>query len=137
MSLLLIAYLVLVGARAVEMIQTGNGVGIAMGAALLIFPIIGFWLVFVELRFGLQIEALGKRIEQEGTWPQFAFELRPSGRVIRSSAQAVFEEYREAATARPDDFHSWFNLGLVYDAAGDRRRARAAMRKAIKLSSAK
>lgn len=136
MSLLLIMYLVLVGTRAVEMIQSGVAAGVAMGSLLLVFPAIGAWLVIAELRFGLKIEALGKRIEQEGTWPQFAFELRPSGRVIRSSAEAVFDEYRLAAQAKPEDFHSWFNLGLAYDAAGDRRRARAAMRKALKLANA-
>ena len=105
-----------------------------MGSTLLVLPLLGAWLIFAELRFGLRIEALGRRIEQAGAWPQFDFELRPSGRVVRSSAQAAFEKYRDEAQAQPEDFHSWFNLGLVYDAAGDRRRARAAMRKALSLA---
>jgi Flp pilus assembly protein TadD len=32
-----------------------------------------------------------------------------------------------------DDWSAWFRLGLAYDDAGDRRRARAAMRTAIRL----
>ena len=134
MSLLLIMYIVLVGERAVAMIQSGVTAGVIMGSTLLVLPLLGAWLIFAELRFGLRIEALGRRIEQAGAWPQFDFELRPSGRVVRSSAQAAFEKYRDEAQAQPEDFHSWFNLGLVYDAAGDRRRARAAMRKALSLA---
>ena len=33
----------------------------------------------------------------------------------------------------PDDWRAWYRLGIVYDAAGDRRRARAAVRTAIRL----
>jgi Flp pilus assembly protein TadD len=34
----------------------------------------------------------------------------------------------------PDDWRTWFRLGIAYDDAGDRRRAREAMRRAISLS---
>jgi Flp pilus assembly protein TadD len=40
------------------------------------------------------------------------------------------------AQARPDDWAAWFRLGTAYDAAGDRRRARAAVRHALQLHSA-
>jgi len=136
MTLLLVGYLVLLGSSAIRMILSGISAGIAMGSLLLVLPAVALWLIIAELRFGLRIERLAKRIEQEGAWPQFAFELRPSGRVVRSSANAVFDTYREAAQAHPEDFHSWFNLGLAYDAAGDRRRARASMRKALSLAAA-
>jgi Flp pilus assembly protein TadD len=36
------------------------------------------------------------------------------------------------ATA-PDDWAAWFRLGLAYDDAGDRRRAREALQRAIAL----
>ena len=42
--------------------------------------------------------------------------------------------YAEAAEASPDDWRAWLRLGLAYDMAGDRRRARAAVRRAITLS---
>lgn len=137
MSLLLVMYLVLVGERALAMVQSGVSTGVIMGSTLLVLPLMGAWLIVAELRFGLRIEALGRRIENEGTWPKFDFEVRPSGRVVKSSTEAEFEKYRDLAAANPNDFHSWFNLGLVYDAAGDRRRARAAMRKALGLAQAK
>ena len=43
---------------------------------------------------------------------------------------------RAKVDADPTDWRNWFALGLVYDAAADRRRARACMRKAIALSRA-
>jgi Flp pilus assembly protein TadD len=48
----------------------------------------------------------------------------------------VFADFAARAEKNPDDWHSWFNLSLAYDAAGDSRRARAAMRKALGLSTA-
>ena len=37
------------------------------------------------------------------------------------------------AEAAPDDWRSWFRLSCAYDAAGDRKRARASMRDAVRL----
>ena len=67
----------------------------------------------------------------QNVWPEFNLELRPSGRPVRASAAKVFAQFAELAEKNPDDWHSWFNLSLAYDAAGDSRRARAAMRKAV------
>jgi Flp pilus assembly protein TadD len=65
----------------------------------------------------------------------FDFELRPSGRPTRESADRVFETYAAAATQQPESVLAWFSLGLAYDAAGDRARARKAMRKALALNA--
>ena len=62
--------------------------------------------------------------------------MRPSGRVLREDADAVFPAYRADVEAHPDDWRAWYRLGLAYDAAGDRRRARAAVRQAIRLETA-
>jgi len=37
--------------------------------------------------------------------------------------------------AHPDDWRAWYRLGLAYDASGDRRRARGAVRQAIQLET--
>jgi Flp pilus assembly protein TadD len=55
----------------------------------------------------------------------------PSGRVDRAAADARFAERRAEVEAAPDDWRRWYRLALAYDDAGDRRRARAAMRTAI------
>ena len=135
MSALLVMYVALLGNTALILLADDEPVAKAMGALLTAFPVLAAWLIFAELRFGLRLEKLQRRVEAENAWPHFDFELRPSGRPVRASADAVFAKYREIAENTPDDWHNWFNLGLAYDACGDRRRARAAMRKAIALAS--
>ncbi len=131
---LLVMYLAILGQRGVMLLQGEPLIGKLMGAFILVLPVVAIWGIARELIFGLQIEKLAARIEAEGRWPKFDFETRPSGRPVRASADKVFDEYKEKAQAHPEDFHVWFDLGLAYDATGDRRRARAAMRKALLLS---
>jgi cytochrome c-type biogenesis protein CcmH/NrfG len=89
----------------------------------------------MELRFGLRIEKLGEVLKQENAWPQFPFVLRPSGRPTKESAQDVFAEFRQKVESDERNWRAWFALGLAYDAAGDRPRARKAMRQAISLAN--
>jgi cytochrome c-type biogenesis protein CcmH/NrfG len=65
--------------------------------------------------------------------PSGALELprRPSGRVDRDAADAVFTQQRARVEDDPDDWRGWYRLGEAYDVAGDRRRAREALRTAI------
>ena len=128
-------YLFLMTNQAITLIQMDAPIAKIMGIALFGLPAVGVWAIIRELKFGLQVESLSNRVRQANTWPLFELELRPSGRPVRSSAQKVFEEYAEKTQENPDDWQSWFNLSLAYDAAGDSRRARAAMRKAVRLSS--
>jgi Flp pilus assembly protein TadD len=51
--------------------------------------------------------------------------------VIRASADRVFQEQKAKTEKNPDDWREWFALSLAYDAAGDRSRARKAMREAL------
>lgn len=133
-AILLVLYIVLVGYRAVVLLATGEPIGIAMGAALIVLPILGVWALWREVAFGIGAERLGVRLEAEGGLPPEQIETRESGRPLRDAADALFPAYRDAAEAAPEDWRSWYRLGLVYDGAGDRRRARAAIRQAIKLA---
>lgn len=128
-------YVGLMANQAITLIQIDNAVAKAMGVALFGLPAVGVWAIIRELRFGVQVESLSKRVREEGVWPLFNLELRPSGRPVRASAEKVFAEFAELAHKSPDDWHSWFNLSLAYDAAGDSRRARASMRKAVSLQA--
>jgi hypothetical protein len=132
---LTLIYLAVLGQFGVAMILSGKPVGIVMGSLVLVFPVLGIWALVREFRFGSQVEKLADRVKAEGAWPEFELNLRPSGRAVRASADAVFAEYKVRAEAAESDWHSWFNLSLAYDAAGDRSRARKAMQRAIKLSS--
>lgn len=136
MVLALVLYLVLVLARAFAFLSTGAPVGIGIGIALLVLPLIGFVLLAAELRFGIRSTALVRRLAAEEPLPADDLPRMPSGRPVRAAADAVFERYRDAAQAAPRDWRAWLRLGLAYDASGDRRRARAAIRQAITLSVA-
>ncbi|QYF74292.1 hypothetical protein [Cryobacterium sp. PAMC25264] len=133
MAALLVFYLVLVGWRAVLFIQSGDPVGILIGVALIVLPIIGAWALLREILFGARCERLVKQLEAEGELPVNDLPSRPSGRPYREAADAQFPQYREAVDAAPKDWRAWFRLGLAYDASGDRRRARAALRTAMSL----
>lgn len=135
MTALVLVYLVLVGERSIALIASGELIGVAIGSLMIFLPAIAFWGIFMELRFGLRIEKLGKILMAEKAWPQFGFDYRASGRPTKESAEKVFESYRQAVEQDEANWKRWFALGLAYDAAGDRTRARAAMRKAIALVS--
>lgn len=135
MAALLLIYIVLLANTGISLLITGILVAQVMGFLILAFPLIGVWAIIVEFRFGSAAEKLIARIESEGAWPDLGIETRPSGRAVRASADAAFAKWSAAAAENETDFQAWFNLSLAYDACGDRRRARAAMRKAIALSN--
>jgi hypothetical protein len=94
---------------------------------------LGAWALVRELRFGVRSARLVRELDEEGGLPTDELPRRPSGRVDRAAAEAVFDGYADAAERDPGDWRAWLRLGMIYDAAGDRRRARAAVRRAITL----
>ncbi|MDW4573115.1 tetratricopeptide repeat protein [Microbacterium sp. M3] len=136
MAALLALYIVLVGQRAWLLLTSGDAIAVGMGIALVVLPLIAAWALGRELWFGVRAQQLGRRLETEGGLPQDDVAVRPSGRVMREDGDAVFPRYRADAEAHPDDWRAWYRLGLAYDAAGDRRRAREAVRTAIRLETA-
>lgn len=130
----LAVYLVLLAERGVALLRSGNPLGIALGAGVLVLPVIGVWTVVATWRSGLRIERLGRRLDVEDGLPDLSDLPRmPSGRVDRKAADAWFEERRAEAERNPDDWRTWYRLACAYDIAGDRRRARATMRRAVDL----
>ncbi|MGO4300602.1 tetratricopeptide repeat protein [Leifsonia sp. RAF41] len=136
MALLLLVYLVLVTQRAVLLIATGQPVGIVMGIALFVLPVIAAWAIGRELLFGARTERLVRQLDAEGNLPVEDLPMRASGRPLRDAADEQFPQYRAEVEAAPESWRAWFRLGLAYDASGDRRRAREALRQAIRLERA-
>lgn len=134
MAVLLALYLVLVADRSVRLVATGEPVAIGLGVALIVLPLIAAWALMRELLFGIRTERLVKDLEAEDGLPQDELPKRPSGRPDRAAADAEFDRYRAEVDAEPESWRAWFRLGLAYDASGDRRRARAALRRAIALN---
>lgn len=133
MAVLLLVYLVLVTQRAIMLVLTGEPVGIAMGVALIVLPFIAAWAIGRELLFGARTERLVRQLDAEGALPVEDLPTRASGRPLRDAADEEFPRYRAEVEAEPESWRAWFRLGLAYDASGDRRRAREALRQAIRL----
>lgn len=134
MAALVLMYVALLGQKGYLFLLEANPVAKVIGGSILVIPVVGAWAIYRELRFGLAIEKLGKLLENEGNWPRFRFGVLPSGRANKAEALQEFQEYKDAALADEDNWRKWFALGLIYDACGDRKRARSAMRKAIERS---
>ena len=57
MAVLLVLYVVLVGWRAVQFIATGEPVGVGIGIALIVLPLVAAWALWRELAFGVRSRA--------------------------------------------------------------------------------
>jgi hypothetical protein len=133
MAVLLALYLVLVAEHAIVLLQTHVVVGQIEGVALLVLPIIGAWALGAELIFGVRAQRLLRIMEQRGELPVDELPHLPSGRPDRAAADLEFPKYQAEVEAAPGDWTRWYRLALAYDASGDRRRARWATRRAIRL----
>jgi hypothetical protein len=134
MAALLAVYLVFVTSYAIRLMASGESVGVAMGIALFVLPIIGAWALIAELLFGVRTQRLYRIVSAEGDLPADGIPTLASGRPDPKKADEQFGRYKEAVEADPESWQAWFRLGLAYDASGDRRRARWATREAVKLS---
>lgn len=133
MSVALVLYFVFAVVRAVALLSTGTPIAVAMGLALIVLPLIGFWALGREIFFGWKSTALIDRLDAEDLLPDDLGETGPTGKADREIADAAFARYRDAAEADPENWRAWVRLGVVYDACGDRKRAREAMREAISI----
>ena len=133
MAAILAVYLVLVFERAIMLMATGVAVAIVMGVALLVLPLIAAWAITRELLFGARTEKLVKILDAEGGLPVEELPHRASGRPLRDAADADFPRFKAEVEETPQNWRAWFRLGLAYDASGDRRRARSALRESIRL----
>jgi cytochrome c-type biogenesis protein CcmH/NrfG len=133
----LLVYLALLGRTAVLMISSGRAVAVALGLALLVLPGIGLWAMVATLRAGLAHQTLARLAAEDGMELDVsALPRRPSGRIERDAADALFDTVRTELDSDPDDWRRWYRLARAYDYAGDRGRAREAMRQAVELHRA-
>lgn len=132
-TVLLVFYLIVTFDRARILLTDPQPVAKAIGAAYLVLPIVGAWALLRELSFGARLERMGKELAAEGGLPEDNLPRTAGGRIVRAAADAEFGRYRGEAEAAPGDWRSWYRLGLAYDASGDRKQARAAMRRAATL----
>lgn len=136
MCVAMLAYFVLLGRMAIAMIASGRGAAVGLGLAVLIMPVIGVWVMVATLRSGFAHQKLARLIAADGMeLDTSALPRRPSGRIERDAADELFATVRSEVETDPDDWRRWYRLARAYDYAGDRRRAREAMKTAVQLEA--
>jgi hypothetical protein len=132
----MLVYFALLGRDAITLIASGRPAAVGLGIALLIMPVIGGWAMIATLRAGFAHQRLARLIAADGMeLDTGALPRRPSGRIQRDAADALFATVRTEVEADPDDWRRWYRLARAYDYAGDRRRAREAMKTALHLQA--
>jgi ABC-type nickel/cobalt efflux system permease component RcnA len=127
-------YFVLLGQRGIALIQDGRAVPVVLGIAVLVLPLLGVWMVVATIRSGLAHQHLARRMHDEGLELDVDdLPRRPSGRIERDAADALFAQVKQEWEADPDNWRNSYRLARAYDYAGDRGRARDTMRRAVSL----
>lgn len=136
LCLALLVYFVMLTHTAVVLLRTGTPAAVALGIGVLLLPAVGVWATAATLRAGLAHQRLARLAAADGAELDVSGLPRlPSGRIKRDAADALFATVRAEVEADPDDWRGWYRLARAYDYAGDRSRAREAMRKAVALQS--
>lgn len=134
LTALLVVYLVLVAGRAVDLVRTGEPVGIALGVAFGVLPILVLVLVAREWVLAMDVQKMADTLAARGELPEDDLPRSPGGRIDREAALGAFDAYRlQAEQAGRGEWGPWYRLAFAYDAAGDRRHARAALRTASRI----
>lgn len=132
---LLVLYLVYTADRGMSLLLSGSVAGVVLGIGMILLPVLGAWALVREILFGTRIQMMAQQLSDSGDLAEDHLPRTPSGKVNREAATAEFESFAEAVEASPEDWKAWFNLACMYDAVGERKRARAAMRNAWSLRS--
>lgn len=135
MGAVLALYIGLAGSWAVQLMASGEPLGIGLGIALVVLAGIGAWALATELVFGVRLDRLVRRLDAAGGMPT-PLPKAPSGRADKDAADDAFPVAKADVEANPESWESWLRLSMAYDAARDRRRARKAARESIRLSRA-
>ncbi|RMI09773.1 hypothetical protein [Cellulomonas triticagri] len=134
LTALLGLYVWLIATRAVTFLRTGEPVGIAIGVAVAVIPLLVLGLVAREWALAVDVQKMADTLAARGELPVDDLPRSPGGRIDRAVAHEQFDAARaEAEAAAPDDWAAWYRLAFAYDAAGDRRAARGALRTASRI----
>lgn len=101
------AYAFLVAWRGWDLIVSGSPAAVGLGLSVLVLPVVAGILVWRELRFGMRMQELGGLIDVEDERP--------------------LEQLIADANADPDDWVTWYWVGVTYFKEGDKKQARAAL----------
>ncbi len=136
LTALLALYTWAVATRGVALVRTGDPAGIGIGAAVLVVPLVVIGLIAREWLLATRVQQMADELAAAGELPVDTLPRSPGGRIDRAAADEAFGDARAAAEREDAGWREWYHLAFAYDAAGDRRRARHALRTAAALRKA-
>lgn len=132
-SILSLGYISLSIFRVIQLSNYDDMTAVLWQVGIVLIAGISLGLIVREILFGIQLQKLARIMnEDERLLPDILPKL-PSGRTEQSGADERFRQIQSEVEQYPDSWQNWFRLGLAYDEAGDRRRARESMRYSLKL----
>jgi cytochrome c-type biogenesis protein CcmH/NrfG len=130
-----VAVLVLLGLALA--VATGGDLGALLTLVVLASPVVGLVLLVRQMRFGVAAQRAAREMAEEGSLQyRELLERQPNGRVSSEVAARELTRRRGDVERSPEDWRAWFRLAAAWGDAGDGRRARAAMREAVRLRAA-
>jgi cytochrome c-type biogenesis protein CcmH/NrfG len=90
--------------------------------------------MIATLRAGFAHQKLARLAAEQGMELDVSdLPRRASGRIERDAADRLFDTVRTELDDDPDNWVRWYRVARAYDYAGDRSRAREAMKQAVLL----
>lgn len=132
-SILSLGYISLSIFRAFQLEAYEDATGMLWQFGIVVITGLSFGLIVREIVFGVQLQKLARIMNEEQRLLPDTLRKLPSGRTDREDADSRFQEIKAEVEQFPGQWQGWFRLGLAYDEAGDRRRARESMRHSLKL----
>lgn len=129
----LLVYAALISQTALALLRSGQPVGVGLGVVAFVFPVLTLWFIAREVMLARAVDRLTATLAGEDALEIDDLPRSPGGRIDRAVARERFEPARAAVDENPEEWRGWYRLGWAYDAAGDRRRAREALRYAVRL----
>lgn len=125
----MLGYFVVLGRAGLQLIGSSHPAAFGLGMAALIMLALGLWVMAATVRAAFIQQRLARLIAADDLeLDTSALPRRPSGRIRRDAAAALFAAVRVEVEADPSDWRGWYRLARAYDYAGDRRRGREAMK---------
>lgn len=126
-------YLAIAIFRATQFGESNSPIALLFAISVLAVSAISALLIIREILFGWHISQMSTVLAAEDQLLTDILPQTPSGQTEKSAADQRFLDVAQEAKQNPDSWRTWFRIASAYDEARDRKRARAAMRKAEKL----
>ena len=126
-------YLGLALFRASQFGASGSPIAAVFAISVFAVVTISALLIIREILFGVHISQMATVLEAEDLLLADSLPHTNSGLTEKPAADERFAQISKELDANPDSWRAWFRVASAYDEARDRKRARAAMRRAEKI----